>query len=153
MRSYWTLNPTKAIVAALAGAVVLTAPVIADKSAFAESTDEVAAMDEGTYVIQPSETHPGYMLPPPSDRMFFAQLRDAQFMLDEDDGTAKGYNRGYYAEPAQIVESALVSNPVEPIELSRISNDGTAQQYDRGYYKDPGSIVAVIIVSSDDIEL
>jgi hypothetical protein len=156
MRSYWTLNRTKAIVA-LAGAVVLTGPVIGDKTAFAEkNTDEVAAMDKDTYLTEPGETHPGYMLPPLSDHMFFAQLNDAQFALEEgrleeEDGTAKGYNRGYYAEPAQIVDFVLVvSNPVE--ELSNVSDDGTAVQYDRGYYKDPETIVAVIIVSSEDVE-
>jgi hypothetical protein len=161
MRSYWTLNPTKAIVASLAGAAVLTGPVIADKSAFAENTDEVAAMDQATYLIQPSETHPGYMLPPLSDHLIVTQLNDDQFALkenddeaalEEDDGTAKEYNRGYYAEPVQIVELVLVPTTIEEIELSNVSDDGTARQYDRGYYKDPEIIVALIIVPSEDIE-
>ena len=161
MRPYWTLNRTKAIVASLAGATVLTGPVIADKSAFADNTDEVAAMDHGTYLIQPSETHPGYMLPPLSDHLIVAQLNDAQFVLqenedqgalEEDDGTAKEYNRGYYAEPVQIVGFVLAPTTLEAIELSKVSDDGTAQQYDRGYYKEPEITVALIIVPSEDIE-
>ena len=140
---------------------MLTGPVIADKSAFAEKTDEVAAMGKGTYLIQPSETHPGYMLPPLSDHLIVAQLNDDQFaleenddeaVLEEDDGTAKEYNRGYYADPVQIVELVLVPTTLEAIELSNVSDDGTAQQYDRGYYKDPEIIVALIIVPSEDIE-
>ena len=161
MRLYWTLNRTKAIVASLAGAAVFTGPVIADKSAFAENTDEVSAMDQGTYLIEPSETHPGYMLPPLSDHLIVAKLNEAQFAfqenedqgaLEEDDGTAKEYNRGYYAEPGQIVGFVLAPTIREAIELSKVSDDGTAQQYNRGYYKDPEIIVALIIVSSEDIE-
>ena len=161
MRSHWTLDRTKAIVASLAGVALLTGPVIADKSAFAENTDEVAAMDSPTYLIQPSETHPGYMLPPLSDHLTVAQLNDDQLALEEkndeaaleeDDGTAKEYNRGYYTDPVQIVELVLVPTTIEAIELSNVGDDGTAQQYDRGYYKDPELIVALIIVPSEDIE-
>jgi hypothetical protein len=159
MRSHWTLDRTKAIVASLAGVAMLAGPVIADKSAFAANTDEVAAMDSPTYLIQPSETHPGYMLPPLSDHLTVAQLNDDQLALEddetaleEDDGTAQEYNRGYYADPVQIVELALVPTTIEAIELSNVSDDGTAQQYDRGYYKDPEIIVALIIVPSEHIE-
>jgi hypothetical protein len=161
MRSHWTLDRTKAIVASLAGVAVLTGPVIADKSAFAENTDEVAAMNSPTYLIQPSETHPGYMLPPLSDHLIVGQMNDDQLALEEkngeaaleeDDGTAKEYNRGYYADPVQIVELVLVPTSIEAIELSNVSDDGTAHQYDRGYYKDPEIIVALIIVPSEDIE-
>jgi hypothetical protein len=160
MRSHWTLDRTKAIVASLAGVAVLTGPVIAGKSACAENTDEVAAMDSPTYLIQPSETHPGYMLPPLSDHLIVAQMNDERFALEEnddeaaleeDDGTAQEYNRGYYADPVQIVELVLVPTTIEAIELSNVSDDGTAQQYDRGYYKDPEIIVALIIVPSEDI--
>ena len=115
MRSHWTLDRTKAIVASLAGVALLTGPVIADKSAFAENTDEVAAMDSPTYLIQPSETHPGYMLPPLSDHLTVAQLNDDQLALEEkndeaaleeDDGTAKEYNRGYYTDPCRSSSSS-----------------------------------------------
>ena len=85
MRLYWTFNRTKAIVASLAGAAVFTGPVIADKSAFAENTDEVSAMDQGTYLIEPSETHPGYMLPPLSDHLIVAKLNEAQFAFQENE--------------------------------------------------------------------
>jgi hypothetical protein len=156
MRSYWTLNRTRAIVAALACTGVLTGPVIADDSAFAKATDEVA-----TYLIHPSGTHPGHMLPPLSDHLIVAGLNDDQFGLEEngdeavvegDDGTAKEYNRGYYAEPVQIVKLVLVSTTSEAIERSKVSDDGTARQYDRGYYEDPEMIVALIIVPGEDIE-
>src|SRR6478752_8129613 len=80
MRPYRTFNRTKAVVASLAGAAVLTGPII--KSAFAENTDGVAAMDQDSYLIQPSETHPGYMLPPLSDHLMVAQLNDAHFALE-----------------------------------------------------------------------
>jgi hypothetical protein len=101
-----------------------------NKSALAENTDEVAAMDKGTYPIQPSETYPGYMLPPLSDHLFVAKLNDAQSALEEggfeeDDGTAKEYNRGYYAEPVQIVEFVLVTSPAEAIEPSKVSDVGS----------------------------
>jgi len=161
MRPYWTLNRTKAIVASLAGAGVLTGSVIANKSAFAENTDEVAigsgyapevAMDQGMHLFQPSETHPGYMLPPLSDHLMIAQLNHVDVALEENDGTAKEYNRGYYAEPVPIVALLLAPTTVEAIELSKGGDDGTAQQYDRGYYKDPEIIVALIIVPSEDIE-
>jgi hypothetical protein len=153
MRPYRTFNRTKAVVASLAGAAVLTGPII--KSAFAENTDGVAAMDQDSYLIQPSETHPGYMLPPLSDHLMVAQLNDAHFALEEnedqaaleeDDGTAKKYNRGYYAEPVQIVRFVLTPTTLEAIERSKVSDDGTAQQYDRGYYKEPEIIFALIIV-------
>lgn len=148
---------SKAVIALLAAAAVLSGPVVVDKSALAENTDQAAAMDEGTYLIQPRKTPPGYMLPPLSDHLLVAQLNDAQFAVEEGgfekgDGTAKEYNRGYYAEPVQIVEFVPAPSFIESIEPSRVSDDGTAQQYDRGYYKDPETIVAMIIVSSDDIE-
>ena len=111
---------SKAVIAWLAAAVVLTGPVMVDKSALAENTDEAAAMDEGTYLIQPSKTHPGYMLPPLSDHLLVAQLNDAQFGAEEGgfekgDGTAKEYNRGYYAEPVQIVELVPEPSSIESI--------------------------------------
>ena len=140
---------SKAIVASVAAAAVLIGPVMVSKSALAENTDQVVAMDES---IQPSETHPGYILPPLSDHLMVAKLNDAQFALEEDDGTAKEYNRGYYAEPVQIVGFVLVPSTLDAIELSKISDDGTARQYDRGYYKDPEIIVALIVVPSEDIE-
>jgi hypothetical protein len=64
----------------------------------------------------------------------------------------KEYNRGYYAEPVQIVGFVLAPTTLREIELSKVSDDGTAQQYDRGYYKDPEIIVALIIVPSEDVE-
>jgi hypothetical protein len=153
----------KAIVASVAAAAALIGPVIVGKSALAENTDQVVAMDESTYLNQPSETHPGYMLPPLSDHLMVAKLNDAQFALEEDedegaleedDGTAKEYNRGYYAEPVQVVWVVVAPSSLEAIELSKISDDETARQYDRGYYKDPEIIVAValIVVPSEDIE-
>ena len=160
MRPYWMPNRTKTIIASLAGAAVLTGPVITNKSAFAENSDEVA-MDQGTHLIQPSETSPGYILPPLSDHLMIAQLNDGEAALEEDenvgaleenDGTAKEYNRGYYAEPVQIVRFVLAPASLEAIEVSEGSDDGTAQQYDRGYYKDPEIIVALAIVQSEDIE-
>jgi len=161
MKSYSTLGRTKAIAASLAGAAALSGPVIADNSALAENTDRVTGMGQAPYLIQPSQTHPGYMLPPLSDHLFVARLNDDQFALDEegeeavleqDDGTAKEYNRGYYAEPVQTVELILVPTTLEAIELSNVSDDGTAQQYDRGYYKDPQIIVALIILPSEHVE-
>ena len=159
MKSYWTLDRTKLTIASLASAAVLTGPAIADNLAFA---DEVAAMDRGTFLIEPSETHPGYMLPPLSDHLIFAQSNgdqsalednDDEAALEEEDGTAKEYNRGYYREPVQIVELVLVPTTIEAIQLSNVSDDGTARQYDRGYYKEPEIIVvALIIVPSEDIE-
>jgi hypothetical protein len=154
---------SKAIVASVAAATVLIGSVMVSKLALAENTDQVLAMDESTYLIQPSETHPGYMLPPLSDHLMVAKLNDAQFaleededqgVLEEDDGTAKEYNRGYYAEPVQIVWFVLAPSSLDAIELSKIGDDGTARQYDRGYYKDPEIIVAValIVVPSEDIE-
>jgi hypothetical protein len=148
----------KAIVASVAAAAALIGPVIVGKSALAENTDQVVAMDESTYL-----THPGYMLPPLSDHLMVAKLDDAQFALEEDedegaleedDGTAKEYNRGYYAEPVQVVWVVVAPSSLEAIELSKISDDETARQYDRGYYKDPEIIVAValIVVPSEDIE-
>lgn len=160
MRPYWMPNRTKTIIASLAAAAVLTGPVIANKLAFAENTDEVG-MDEGANLIQPSEPYPGYILPPLSDHLMIAQLNDGEVALEEDedvgaleenDGTAKGYNRGYYAEPAQIVRFVLAPTSLEAIEVSEGSEDGTAQQYDRGYYKDPEIIIALVIVQSEDIE-
>ncbi len=160
MRPYWMLNRTKTIFAALAAAAVLTGPVIVNKSAFAENTDEVG-MDQGTHLIQPSETYPGYILPPLSDHLMIAQLNDGEVALEEDgnagaleenDGTAKEYNRGYYAEPAQFVRFVLAPTNLEAIEVSEGSEDGTAQQFDRGYYKDPEIIIALVIVQSEDIE-
>ena len=65
---------SKAIVASLATAAVLTGPTMVGKLALAENTDPVATLDEGTYLIQPSETHPGYMLPPLSDHLLVARL-------------------------------------------------------------------------------
>jgi hypothetical protein len=118
-------------------------------------------MNESTYLIQPSETHPGNMLPPLSDHLMVARLNDAQFaleenedegVLEEDDGTAKVYNRGYYAEPVQIMWFVLAPSTLDSIELSKSSDDGTARQYDRGYYKDPEIIVALIFVPSEDSE-
>jgi len=148
----------KAIVASVAVAAALIEPVIVGKSALAENRDQVVAMDESTYLIQPSETHPGYMLPPLSDHLMVAKLNDAQFALeeDEDDRTAKEYNRGYYGEPVrepvQIVWFVLAPSTLDAIELSKIGDDGTARQYDRGYYKDPEIIVALIVVPSEVIE-
>ena len=151
----------KAIVASVAAAAVLIGPVMVGKSALAENTDQVVAMDESTYLIQSSETHPGYMLPPLSDHLMVAKLNDAAFALEEDedegaleegDGTAKEYNRGYYAEPVQIVWFALAPSSLDAIELTKMSDDGTARQYDRGYYKDPEIIVALIVVPSEDTE-
>ena len=161
MKPYWTLDRTKLTIASLASAAVLTGPAIADNLAFAENIDEVAATAQRTFLIEPSETHPGYMLPPLSDHLNIAQLNGDQSALEDnddeaavegDDGTAKEYNRGYYKEPVQIVELVLVPTTIEAIELSNVSDDGTAQQYDRGYYKDPEIIVALIIVPSKDIE-
>jgi hypothetical protein len=151
----------KAIVASVAAAAALIGPVIVGKSALAENTDQVVAIDGSTYLIQPSETHPGYMLPPLSDHLMVAKLNDAQFalkededdgVLEQDDGTAKEYNRGYYAEPVQIVWFVLAPSTLDAIELSKIGDDGTARQYDRGYYKDPEIIVALIVVPSEVIE-
>ena len=143
---------SKAIVASVAAAAVLIGSVMVSKSALAENTDQVAAMDESTYLIQPSETQPRYMLPPLSDHLMIAQLNHVDVALEENDGTAKEYNRGYYAEPVPIVALVLAPTTVEAIELSKVGDDGTAQQYDRGYYKDPEIIVALIIVPSEDIE-
>jgi hypothetical protein len=148
---------SKVIVASMAAAAVLIGPVMVSKSALAENTDQVAA--ESTHLIQPSETQPGYTLPPLSDHLMVAKLNDAQFAveedegaLEEDDGTAKEYNRGYYAEPVQIVWVVLAPSTLDAIELSKMSDDGTARQYDRGYYKDPEIIVALIVVPSEAIE-
>jgi hypothetical protein len=161
MKSYWTFHRTKLTLALLASAAVLTGPAIADNLAFAENIDEVAAMDQGTFLIEPSETHPGYMLPPLSDHLNIAQLNgdqsalednDDEAALEEHDGTAKEYNRGYYAEPVQVVELVLVPTTIEAIELSNVSDDGTARQYDRGYYKEPEIFVALVIVLSEEIE-
>jgi hypothetical protein len=154
-------NRTEAIVASLAAAAVLTGPVFADQTAVAGNTDEVTAMSEGMYLIQPSDNDPAYMLPPLSDHLLFAQQNDdrvaleqnnAEEAVEEDDGTAKEYNRGYYAEPTQIARVVLVPTSIEAIETANVSEDGTARQYDRGYYKEPETIVALIVVSSAGFE-
>jgi len=161
MKSYRTFDRTKLTVAMLASAAVLTGPAIADNLALAENIDELAAMHQGTFLIEPSETHPGYMLPPLSDHLNIAKLNgdqsalgdsDDEAVLEEDDGTAKEYNRGYYAEPVEVVELVLVPTTIEAIERSNVSDDGTARQYDRGYYKEPEISVALIILPSEDIE-
>jgi len=154
-------NRTKAIVASLAAGAVLIGPVPADKTAVAGNTDEVTAMSDGMYLIQPGDKDPVYMLPPLSDHLLFAQQNDDQVALEQDsgeeavdegDGTAKEYNRGYYAEPTQIAQVVLVPTTIEAIEAANVSEDGTARQYDRGYYKDPETIVALIVVSSAGLE-
>lgn len=153
---------TRGIVTSLAAAAVLVAPAIAQKSALAENTDQVAAIEQ-PYLIQPSQTHPGYMLPPLSDHLIVAQSDQDEFALEEggaagdenlaieeDDRTAAQYNRGYYEEPVQIAAFVLLPTTLEAVELADVSDDGTAQQFDRGYYKDPEMIVALIVVPLED---
>src|SRR4249920_807198 len=88
MRTNWISNRTKAILVSLAGVAVLSGPLVLEQSAFAETADEVGAMDKGTYLIEPSETHPGFMLPPLSDHLNVARLDDDEAALEQDDATA-----------------------------------------------------------------
>jgi len=146
---------TRGIVASLAAGAVLIAPAFAGN--LAGNTDQVAAINVGPYLIQPSETHPGYMLPPLSDHLLVARLDDDQFAVEQDnvafeddDGTATQYNRGYYREPEQPAAFVFVPTTIEAFELTNASDDATAPQYDRGYYKEPEIIVAYIMVLNED---
>jgi len=55
-----------------------------------------------------------------------------------EDGTATQYNRGYYAEPEQVIVAA--------------TDDSTADEFDRGYYKDPDHIAILVINPSNPAE-
>jgi hypothetical protein len=151
MRPNWIPNRTKAILASLAGVAVLSGPLVSEPSALAETADQVAAMDQdqvgamdkgkGRYLIEPSETHPGFMLPPLSDHLNVARLDDDEAALERDDATAQTCCNE--DDPQTVV---LVLTPAAS-EAGAIGeeDDGTARQYDRGYYQEP-EVIALIVV-------
>ena len=159
-------NRTKAIFASLAGLAVLSSPLISERSALAETADQVAAMDQnqvgamdkGTYLIEPSETHPGFMLPPLSDHLNVARLDDDEAALEQDDATAEGATAEDAMaqtcpndhDPQMVV---LVLTPtVSDAEAIGEEDDGTARQYDRGYYQEPEVIALVIVPTQNTAE-
>ena len=144
MRTNWISNRTKAILVSLAGVAVLSAPLAWEQSAFAETADEVGAMDKGTYLIEPSETHPGFMLPPLSDHLNVARLDDDEAALEQDDATAQTW-RGDHE--LQIVMFVLTPTASEAGVIGE--EDGTTRQYDRGYYQEP-EVIALIIVPTQN---
>ena len=134
----------KAIVGSLAGAAFLIGAGVGQ--------DAVAAMQPGIYLIQPSETHPGFMLPPISDHLNVAQLNDDEAALERDDAAAQVFASDSSAEGTdivQIVEFVLVPTTIGASDADEVGSDGTAQQYDRGYYQDPEVVVAMIIAASE----
>jgi len=159
-------NRTKAIFASLAGLAVLSGPLISERSALAETTDQVAAMDQnqvgamdkGTYLIEPSETHPGFMLPPLSDHLNVARLDDDEAALEQDDATAQ--NAAAENATAQTCRNdhdpqtvVLVLTPTtSESEAIGEEDDGTARQYDRGYYQEPEVIALVIVPTQNTAE-
>jgi len=161
-------NRTKAIFASLAGLAVLSGPLISEQSALAETTDQVAAMDQnqvgamdkGTYLIEPSETHPGFMLPPLSDHLNVARLDDDEAALEQDDATAQ--NAAAEDATAENATAQTCRNDHDPQTVVLVltpttseseaigeEDDGTARQYDRGYYQEP-EVIALIIVPSQN---
>lgn len=146
-------NRTKAIFASLAGLAVLSGPLISERSALAETADQVAAMDQnqvgamdkGTYLIEPSETHPGFMLPPLSDHLNVARLDDDEAALEQDDATAQIRRNDLDPQTVVLVLARATS------EAGAIGEeaDGTARQYDRGYYQEP-EVIALIIVPTQN---
>ena len=159
-------NRTKAIFASLAGLAVLSGPLISERSALAETADQVAAMDQnqvgamdkGTYLIEPSETHPGFMLPPLSDHLNVARLDDDEAALEQDDATAQGATAEDAMaqtcpndhDPQMVV---LVLTPtVSDAEAIGEEDDGTARQYDRGYYQEPEVIALIVVPTKNTAE-
>ena len=166
-------NRTKAIFASLAGLAVLSGPLISERSALAETADQVAAMDQnqvgamdkGTYLIEPSETHPGFMLPPLSDHLNVARLDDDEAALEQDDADEAALEQDDATAEGATAEDAmaqtcpndhdpqmvvLVLTPtVSDAEAIGEDDDGTARQYDRGYYQEP-EVIALIIVPAQN---
>ena len=68
------------------------------------------------------------------NRGYYAEP-DQVIIAAVDDGTATEFDRGYYAEPEQVVIAAV--------------DDDTANQFDRGYYKDP-DLVAILVIDPND---
>jgi len=160
MRANSTSNRTKAILVSLAGVAVLSAPLAWEQSAFAETADQVSAMDKGTYLIEPSETHPGFMLPPLSDHLNVARLDDDEAALEQDDADEAALEQDDAA--AQNDAAQICCNDLDPqtvvLVLARATSeagaigeeaDGTARQYDRGYYQEP-EVIALIIVPTQN---
>ena len=168
MRTNWIPNRTKAILASLAGLAVLSGPLVSEQSAFAETADQVGAMDKGTYLIEPSETHPGFMLPPLSDHLNVARLDDDEAALEQDDATAQNAAAEDATAENATAENAtaqtcrndhdpqtvvLVLTPTaSEAEAIGEEDDGTARQYDRGYYQEPEVIALVIVPTQNTAE-
>jgi len=158
-------NRTKAIFASLAGLAVLSGPLVSERSAFAETADQVSAMDKGTYLIEPSETHPGFMLPPLSDHLNVARLDDDEAALEQDDADEAALEQDDATAEGATAEDAMAQtccNDLDPQTVVLVlaptvsdaeaigeEDDGTARQYDRGYYQEP-EVIALIIVPSQN---
>ena len=163
MRPNWIPNRTKAILTSLASLAILSGPLVSERSALAETTDEVAAMDQvgavdkdkGIYLIKPSETHPGFMLPPLSDHLNVARLDDDETALEQDDADEAALEQD--DATAQIRRNDLDPQTVVLVLAPAISEagaigeeaDGTARQYDRGYYQEP-EVIALIVVPTQN---